>query len=155
MTTRYQTGETTNATHLCALKMKRTIHANVNFTRWRALIVNPSQTKLAIPPIYITWFLYDSGFRSSCCSQSFQLLAQFFFFLTKTCYVFESSIRIHSCVGRFHIFQLQLCCTVTHRTATAVVASGSSLSVIRTHHGCRAHWFVNRSFLFCSVLGNW
>ena len=34
--------------------------------------------------------------------------------------------------GRFHLFQLQLCCTLTNKAAAAVLAGGSSLRVMKT-----------------------
>ena len=41
---------------------------------------------------------------------------------------FDSSFRVHSCVfSRFHLFQLQLSCTMTAKAAAAVLAEGSSL----------------------------
>ena len=56
-----------------------------------------------------------------------------FFFCTVSI-VLTSSFRVHSCVfSRFHLFQLQLSCTMTDKAAAAVLAEGSSLCVMKTH----------------------
>ena len=49
---------------------------------------------------------------------------------------------------RFHIFQLQLRCTVTYNTATAVFDSRiESVCLKKTHHGSAALWFVDQGCL--------
>ena len=60
--------------------------------------------------------------------------------------------------SRFHIFQLQLCCTVTDKAAAALLAQRSSLCVMKTRHGSGALWFVNQRRLVRRkyfVLWNW
>ena len=50
----------------------------------------------------------------------------------------------------FHTIQLQLCSTLTNKTATAVLAQGSSLCVIKTHHSFQIFvFFSKKMFVFC------